>query len=201
MAWATFVSSELLTCDANFEAFDDGTNAIVITLNPHELLAMAFSIASEVGETDDLEIQILGGSRITTGNGLDAVTSATVMDLDTAADSEADDYYMGMYFLMTSGGEVADLREVSDYTNANDRITLARALSGTPSAAETYDIFHMSAIAQFLVIAETVLTEDLPQNATITVSGYEYIIARARATGATDAHAALMTYQKDGVSA
>ena len=200
MAWS-HVTSAVLTCDANFEAFDDATNAIVLTPNPRELVNFTFSIASEVGETDDLEIQILGGQRITTGNALDAVTSATVMDLDTAADTQADDYYMGMYFLMTSGGEVKDVREIVDYTNSNDRTTLVRALSGTPSATETYDIFNLSVASQFIITAETTLTEDLPQKGGVLVVGYPFLIARARATGGTNAHLALMSYSMDGVSA
>ncbi len=200
MARSSVVESELLTCDANFEAFADATKAIIISPSPRELVSFTFSIASEVGEVDDLEIQILAGQLITTGNGLDAVTSATVMDLDTAADSEANDYYMGMYFNMTTGGELKDVREIADYTNSDDRITLARALSGTPSAAETYDIYHMSVMSQFIIIAEIDLTEDLPQNARIDVLGPAKLIARARSTGGTDAHIALMSYQLDGVS-
>lgn len=199
MAWDTFVSSEILTCDANFEAFDDGTNAIVISLDPRKWLDMNFTIASEVGEADDLEIQILGGNRVVnnTPNGLDAVTSSTVMDLETAADSEADDYYMGMYFLMTEGGEIKEVREISDYTNTNDRITLARALSAAPAVGENYDIFHMRAIAQFTITAETALTEDLPQNSGLLVVNFPFVIARARSTGGADAHKALMTYTKE----
>lgn len=198
MVWASAAISALLTCDANFEAFDDGTNAIVIALNPRELVDIVNSIASQVGEADKLEIQILAGQRIINGNALAAVTDASNMQL-AAADNKADDYYMGMYFLMTSGGEVKDVREISNYVNSTDVITLARALSGTPTAAETYDIFHMRRISQFEITAETVLTEDLPQNGGDQVSGYPFVIVRAR-SGAADAHIALMTYTKDGVS-
>ncbi len=202
MAWATFVSSELLTCDANFEAFHDGTDALVLTLNPRELMTMMFSIASEVGETDDLEIQILGGTRVVSGSVTQTITSTTVLEM-ADADDEAADYYMGMYFRMTTGGEVADVREISDMTTSGGTptVTLVRALSGTPTAGETCDVFHMAKISQFIITAETTLTEDLPQNATVTVQGYQYIIARARATSNNDAHIALMTYQKDGVNA
>ncbi len=200
MAWASSVTSTALTCDANFEAFDDGTNAIVISLNPRELLDMNFSIASQVGELDDLEIQILGGQRIINNGITGTITSTTVIDL-AAGDNEANDFYMGMYFLMTSGGEVKDVREISDYVSSTDAATLVRALTGTPTITETYDIFHMRAISQFIITAETALTEDLPQNAGVTVLGYPFVIARARATGGTNAHEALMTYTKDGVSA
>ncbi len=200
MTRASVVESELLTCDANFEAFHDGTKAIIISPNPRELVSFTFSIASEVGELDDLEIQILAGQLITTGNGLDAVTSSTVMDLDTAADSEANDYYMGMYFNMTTGGELKDIREIADYTNSDDRITLVRALLGAPTAAETYDIYHMAPYSQFKIKSEQTLTEDLPQNARVDVMGPAKLIARARSTGGTDAHIALMSYQLDGVS-
>lgn len=203
MAWATFVSSELLTCDANFEAFHDGTDAIVITLNPRELLDMNFTIASEVGEADDLEIQILGGARVVSGSAILVSSTDTLIGL-AAGDTEADDYYMGMYLNMTQGGETKDLREIADYDKTGgtveDQCTLVRALSGTPSTAEQCSIYHMRAISQFIITAETALTEDLPQNSGVTVMGYPFIIARARATAGNDAHIALMTYTKDNVS-
>ncbi len=204
MAWSTFTSSELLTCDANFEAFHDGTDAIVLTLTPRELLDLNFTIASEVGEADDLEIQVLGGNRVVDGSAVVANTTDTLIGI-AVADTEADDYYMGMYLNMTTGGETKDIREIADYDKtggtAEDQCTLVRALTGTPSVAETCSIYHMRPISQFIIVAETTLTEDLPQNSGVTVMGFPYIIVRARATGGTDAHIALMTYAKDGVSA
>lgn len=199
MAWGTHTASALLTTDANFEAFNDGTNAIVLSPNPRELVSFNFSIASEVGETDDLEIQILGGQQLITNSATGTITSSSVIDF-AAGDNEANDYYMGMYFLMTSGGETADLREISDYVSATDAATLVRALSGTPTIGETYSVFHMHPISQFIITAETALTEDLPQNGGIQVVGYPRLIARARSTGATDAHVALMSYALDGVN-
>ena len=204
MAWASGVSSELLTCDANFEAFHDGSKAIVLTLNPRELLDLNFTIASEVGEVDELEIQVLGGNRVVAGSAPLASSTDTLIGL-ASGDTEADDYYMGMYLNMQQGGELKDVREISDYLKTGgtveDQCTLVRALTGTPSTAEQCDVFHMRPIAQFLIIAETTLTEDLPQNSGISVMGFPYVIARARSTGGTDAHIALMTYTKDGVSA
>lgn len=202
MVWASAISSELLTCDANFEAFHDGTDAIVISLNPRELLDLNFTIASEIGEADNLEIQILGGNRVVNNSVSQTITSTTVFEI-ADANNEVADYYMGMYARFTTGGELKDVREISDMTTSagTPTLTVVRALSGTPSAGETVDIFHMRPISQFIITAETVLTEDLPQNSGVTVMGYPFIIARARSTGGTDAHIALMTYTKDGVSA
>ncbi len=204
MAWSTPISSALLTTDANFEAFHDSSDAIVITLNPRELLDLNFTIASQVGEADDLEIQVLGGNRVVDGSAVVANTTDTLIGI-AVADTELDDYYMGMYLGMTTGGETKDIREISDYDKTGgtteDQCTLVRALTGTPTVAETCSIYHMRAIAQFLITAETTLTEDLPQNSGVTVMGFPYIIVRARATAGVDAHIALMTYTKDQVSA
>ncbi len=289
--WATPVTSALLTCDNFYEAFDDGTNAIVIFPNPREICQFTFSIASEVGEVDNLDWQILGGNRIinngasgtvvasptfvdgdvdvgddhvtfgaahsllTTGDGPFQLTTTGVLPaglalatnywlivdstvnisfgstlanamagtevtisgaagtgthtlntgavtIDVAAgDNEANDFYMGMHFLMTSGGELKDIREIADYVSSTDALTLLRALSGTPTAAETYDIFNMGEVDSGTITAETTLTEDLNQKALVAVSGYPCLIARARSTGSTDAHIALMTYTLDNVSA
>ncbi len=198
--WASPVTSALLTCDANYEAFHDGSAAIVIFPNPREICQFTFSIASEVGEVDDLEWQILGGNRIINYGITGTIGSTTVIDL-AAGDSEADDFYMGMHFLMTSGGELKDLREIVDSVNSTDAVTLIRALSGTPTITETYDIFNMGEVDQGTITAETTLTEDLTQKALVAVSGYPCLIARARSTGGTDAHIALMTYTLDNVSA
>lgn len=204
MVWDGFISSELLTCDANFEAFHDGTIAILLQPNPRELLDKIFTIASEVGETDDLEIQVLGGNRVVSGSAILVNSTNTLIGL-AIGDTEADDYYRGMYLGMTQGGETKDIREIADYDKSGgtveDQCTLVRALSGTPATAEQCSIYHMRPISQFIITAETTLTEDLPQNSGLTVMGFPFIIVRARSTGATDAHIALMTYDKDGVSA
>jgi hypothetical protein len=201
MAWAAKVTSERLTTDANFEAFTTSGAVEVITLNPRELLDINVSIASVVGEVDDLEVQVLAGQRITNGNALLGTPTTTALQLAVADDPGSDDYYLGMYFLMTTGGEIADLREITDFVSSTDIVTLGRALSAAPAATETYAIFHMRPVAQFIITAEVTATEDLPQNGGTTISGYPFVIVRARATGATDAHVALMTYTKDGVSA
>ena len=64
MAWTAPVTSALLTCDANWEAFHDGTTALVVALAPYEVATFFFSLASGIGETDGLEVQILGGHRL-----------------------------------------------------------------------------------------------------------------------------------------
>lgn len=197
MAWGSVVLSALLTCDGNFEAFDDGSAAIVISLNPRELVSLNFSISSLIGEADDLEVQVLGGHRLFNDSVLGTITSDTIIDL---ADSKADDFYVAKYFLMTTGGEIKDVREIVDYVNSTDAATLIRALSGTPTATETYDIFDLDVLATFIITAETTPTEDTTQSRGVRITGVPFVIARARATGDTDAHIALMTYQKDQVS-
>ena len=92
MSWDSPISSALLTTDANFEAFHDGTSAIAIALEPYEVATFVFSIASEVGETDGLEWQILGGHRIIQDSAMGTVGSTTVIDV-AVADNQSNDYY------------------------------------------------------------------------------------------------------------
>ncbi len=70
MAWGTITESAYLTLDANFEFFTDGTDAIVLALNPRETASITFNVDA-AGTTDDLEIEILQGHILSTGNGLD----------------------------------------------------------------------------------------------------------------------------------
>ncbi len=204
MAWGAFLSSETLTVDGDFEAYQvaGGGAAVVIQLGPLETAVLNFNIASVVGEVDDLEIQILQGTRISSGNTYDAAGATTTVDIDTAADTQPDDYYIGMYHRPTTGGEIADVRLITDYDGTtNDRLTLDHAMVGSPSSGEGYEIFQMHGIS-FIITAETVPIDADPQNAKITVNGQagEFVIARAKRTGTTDAHKTVMTYQLNGVS-
>lgn len=203
MAWSAPITSAALTCDANYECLlDSSGDPLVIEPNPREIVDFIFSIASEVGETDNLEWQILAGHRIIEDSAMGTVGGTTIIDV-ASGDNQANDYYMGMYFLPTSPGvtEVGDLREIIDYVSSTDALTLIRALTGTPTIGELYDIFHLKEIAQGIITAETALTEDLSQNGgPVPLAGYSVLIPRVRATGGTDAHEALVTYATDGVS-
>ena len=209
MAWRTPITSAVLTCDANFECFlDSAGSPLIIRPNPREIVHFVFTIASEVGETDDLDWQVLAGHRIINNGIIPAggVTDASNIGL-AAGDSESDDFYMGMYFLMTSGGEIGDMRLIADYDEtggAEERLViLEAALTGAPTALETYDIYHLSQATDGsgTITAETTLTEALPQNAEFATSGYSTLIPRAKSSGSTDAHLALCTFAIDGVDA
>ena len=203
MAWKTPVTSLAVTCDAAYECLLSAADTpIIIEADPREVAHFVFSIGSEVGETDTLDWQVLGGHRIIQGSALSDSTDASNIDL-AVADAQADDYYMGMYLMMTSGGEQGELRLIGDYVNSTNLAILVTALSGTPSAGETYDIYHLSQVVDGSgsITSETTLTEALPQNAEFGASGYPVLIPRVKAGGGTDAHLAYMTYALDGVAA
>ena len=203
MAWRAPVTSERLdlSSDGVWRPFvDSDGNAIILFPKPREVVHFVFSIASEVAETTDLDWQVLGGNRIIVSSALGTVADASNMDL-ASGDSQPNDYYMGMYLNMVSGGEIADLGLIGDYVNSTDAIVLVSALSGVPTIGELYDIYHLSEIADGSgsITAETTLTEALPQNDEFGASGYPVLIPRAKTT--TDNHIALMTYTIDGVDA
>lgn len=201
MSFGVVSLSDFLTLDGSFEFFIESSDAIVLVLNPRETASLEFNVDA-AGTTDDVEIQIVQGQRIKNGDGLDAVTSATVMDLDTAADPiAADDNLNGTWFVMTSGDEQGEGRLIIDSTAANDRITLDHALSGTPSAAETYARYRASTY-RFLIDMSAAIAEDNTHSDGVTVSAVngQYVLISARATGGTDAHRVRVSYQVDGVS-
>ncbi len=103
---------------------------------------------------------------------------------------------------MTSGGEQGEGRLITDSVAADDGVNLSHALSGTPSAAETYDRYRFSPF-RITMDPQTTLTSDAQNNAGITVhaANGQYVAVVARSTGATDAHRIIMSYQVDGVSA
>ncbi len=208
MSWRPPTTSALLTTDAAFEMFvhTDGSPVILFP-KPREVFHFVFTIASEVGETDTLDWQVLGGNRVVKDSILPQVASSTTAIGIALANTQVDNYYLGMYFNMTSGGETGDLRLVTAYDQSGgadeDLITLQAALTGTPSAAETCSLYHLSQVVDGSgsITSETTQTEALPQNAEFGASGYPCLIPRVKAGGATDAHIALLTYTRDGVDA
>ncbi len=202
MVFGTFTESAFLTVDAAYEFFLEGSNALVLTLNPRETATFAFNVDAP-GITDDLEIEVLQGHRISTGNGLDGSTSSSDLELDTAADGFAtDDDMNGLFIVMTSGDEQGEGRLIVDSVAADDGVNLFAALSAAPSATETYDLYRLSAVYNFKIDPQTTITDDLPNNARVTVDAADgqFVLVRARADGVTDAHRVQMSYQVDGVS-
>ncbi len=204
MAWAGTVISEDLAADGNFEAFTTSGAAIFITLNPRELLSLTINTDWDGAGTDELEIQVLGGHQISSGNTPDAVNTASTIELDTAAGAPdaqaADDDLTGRYFVMTTGGEIAEVRLIVSSQASDDEVTLDHALSGSPETSETYDLYSLGIISQFLIdLADP--AEDVPMAMSLTVVGYPVVLVMARVTGTpTDSPTARLTYDKDGVS-
>jgi hypothetical protein len=187
---------------------DTDGNPIIIFLKPREVVHFVFTIASEVGETDTLDWQVLGGNRLIKDNVMASVTDSSNIGMTAStAMTQADNYWLGQYFNPTSGDEIGDLRLITAYDVADgasaELITLQAALSGTPTVGETASIYHLSQIVDGSgnITSETVQTEALPQNAEFGASGYPVLIPRAKSGGATDAHIALLTYTIDGVDA
>lgn len=206
MAWAGTVISEDLAPDGNFEAFRTSGAAIFITLNPRELLSGVINTDWDGAGTDELEVQVLAGHQISSGNTLDDGTpTTTFLPLDTAAgapDAQAnDDDLTGRYIVMTQGGEIADVRLIVSSVASTDGVTLDHALSGTPThTTETYDLYSLAVIDQFIIdLADP--AEDVNMAAQISVTGFPVVLVMARVTGTpTDTPTCRLTYDKDGVS-
>jgi len=203
MAWRAPVTSLLRTLTDNSEWYPFLSAAgvpIILFLKPREVVHFVFTIASEVGEANDMDWQVLGGNRIIEDGAFSDTDSTTSVDI-AVADNQSDDYYMGMYMEITSGGEDGEFKLIVDYVSSTNATVLENALSGQPSTGETYSIYHLSEIVDGsgTITAETALTEDLPQNDEFGASGYPCLIPRARSSG--DNHVALLTYTIDGVDA
>ena len=66
MAFGSVTESDILTVDGDFEFFVASGQAIAIQLTPRETAALKFNVDG-AGTTDDLEIEILQGHRISSG--------------------------------------------------------------------------------------------------------------------------------------
>ena len=200
MAWSSLTQTDFLTLDANYEFFVASSNAVVVTTTTGYTYTFTFNVDS-AGTTDDVEVQILVGQRVSTGNGLDGATSASDVEIDTGAEGfSTDDELNGLFLIMTNGDEQGEGRLITDSVAADDGVSLSHALSGTPSAGETYDLYRFSELTTLVIDASTTASDDVPRNAGVSVhsSMGQYIAIRARATGATDAHRIKAAYQDDG---
>ncbi len=204
MAWAGTVISEDLAADGNFEAVTTSGAAIFSTLNPRELLSGTINVDWDGAGTDELEVQVLAGHQISSGNTPDAVNSTTTIELDTAAGAPdaqtADDDLTGRYFVMTTGGEIAEVRLIVSSQASDDEVTLDHALSGSPETSETYDLYSLAVVQQFLIDLANP-AEDVNMAEPISVMGFPVVLVMARVTGTpTDSPTCRLTYDKDGVS-
>ena len=205
MPWAGVIISEDLAADGNFEAFTTAGAAIFHTPSSRELLSGVINVDWDGAGTDEVEIQVLGGHLISTGNTPDVVTDASNISLDTAAGAPdaqtADDDLTGRYFVTTTGGEIAEVRLITSSTASTDAIVLDHALSGSPETSETYDLYSLAVIEQFLIdLADP--AEDVNLSAPIRVVGYPVVLVMARVTGTpTDSPTVRWTYDQDGVDA
>lgn len=77
---------------------------------------------------------------------LEGTPSSTVLQTDLA--ETTNDHYNNMVFVMTSGDEAGEARRILDYTGASGTITLETALSGSPSAAETFVILNIPVLGE-----------------------------------------------------
>lgn len=195
------VTSISLIVDADYEAFQTSSGvAFIVRLKPQELATVHINLDA-VGTTDNFEYLILGGSKMATGGTYDAVTDASNVDLDTVVHPmTTDDEFVGIYLVQTNGGEAGEFRLIIDSSQGDDGVTLDHALSGTPSVGETYDLYRLGAIQAGTIVPLTTVTVDNPQNVITSVLGPEYIVVLGRSAGATDAHLAYMTVQKNGVT-
>lgn len=200
MAWGTFTESAILTVDDSFEFITDGTDAIVLALNPRETATFLFNVDAP-GTTDDLEIEILQGHRINNGFDLDGVTSTSDVELMTASDPIAADGDLdGTYIIFTSGNAQGEGRLIVASVASDDGVNLSHA--GTlAAAADTYARYRFSAF-RFTMDPQSTVDSDNQNNDGITVhaANGQYVAVVARATGATNAHRVQMSYQVDGVS-
>ena len=175
--------------------------AIAVVLQPGET-AKVNVWADAAGTTDNIEIEVLQGFVLASDEALDGASAADTLELNSSADSFAsDDELNGTYLVMTSGDEEGEGALIEDSQASNDQVTLLTALSGTPSASETYSRYLLDPQVYTMDLSAAI-DDDTPHNLGIPVDSRDgqVVMLRARRTGSTDSHLIRVVIFSDGVS-
>jgi len=98
-----------------------------------DTLVLESSISQILSDTTRMELGLI----VITGLAEGTPTSTVIA---TDATEGSDDHYNNMTFIMTSGNETGEARRITNYTGASGTFTVDPALSGAPSATETFVI-------------------------------------------------------------
>ena len=202
MAFSTPLLTAFLAVGSNYDFVTVGPDAVALQLNPRETVTLAFNFDA-AGTTDDLEIEVLQGHRVSDGNGLAGATGNDDLELNAADGFSTDDDMNGVFIVMTSGDEEGEGKLIDDSVASDNGVNLISALTGTPSATETYALYRLSAVYNF-ILSSAVPTDDIQHNARVTLDAAdgEWVLVRARNInpGGTDAHRVRFSHLRDGVS-
>lgn len=204
MAWGLLKETGFLTVDAKFEFFLDlsaSTSAFLLDLNPRETATLVFRVDG-AGTTDDIEIEVLQGHQISSGNTFDAVSAASNFQLDTAADGFGTDGDLdGAYIVFLQASAPGGGRLITSSSAADDSVEVSHSAPSV-AAGDAYALYNFSPF-RFLIDPDASAASDNQNNDGITVhaANGRYVMVVGRATGTTDAHRIKMTVQADGVSA
>lgn len=196
MAWGSLTTSAKLTTSSSWQFLKAGSDIARPSLNPRELMSGVFRLES-VGTTDDLDVEIMGGHQLATGTSQSGGSTTTIKL--AAGDAAADDDYIGCFVIITSGSEQGKIGLITDYVSSTKIATFTPAMAAAPDAM-TYEIFKIGTVwaAQ---IDSTALALTQLHTIPFSIFGYRYVLFRAKATGATNAHKCDVAWQVDGVSA
>ncbi len=120
---------------------------------------------------------------------------------DTAGHGgKATGYYDGCFILTTAGQE---LKQINHYLTTADQAYTGHSFDSSPALGDLYDLWSLVAVPD--AAASITAAVNYPEGAYATdefgTSGFRYLIPRAKSSGGTDAHIALMMYAIDGVDA
>ena len=111
------------------DAWAEASNGLWLPyLSQGELLVVAATFDYNIPYRHELALALTG------------TPTSTVLE-DTVNLTQADDYWIGSTFVMTSGGEEGEVRTVLDSDSSSTNITLLEPLSGAPTAAETSTVY------------------------------------------------------------
>ena len=200
------VETGYLTLGNDYEALKlTGGALAMITLDPRETGVIIIHADAVGTPSDDIDIVVLQGIQLKTGDTLDAGAVGSA-DLDTVADAiAADDDLNGTYLAITSGNEEGTLRLITDSANANDRVTPSHNWGTGPTAGDSYERYALGYTHEVKLDLGGSATPDSddPHHIALPVDAVDgrYVFIMARRDGTTDAHRVRAAYQTDGVNA
>lgn len=146
---AQMVGDEVVyEADTGFTTYTIDTTNREVNLTLDGVLVQGAAVSNAAGTLADFVAAVNNAATGETGTGQAATGVTTTMDLAATA-SDQNDFYVGHTIVITGGTSAGDVRTITNYVAATNRITVSAPFTLDPDATSTYLIYNAAHLPQY----------------------------------------------------